>query len=486
MDNKQFLFMKTKNGPIVQYNTDNIGAVTLYFELLDNNITVTCIESDKYVKLTWENLNGLGSPEQKISINKFRLQYVDNLKKNIECCSKNICNKESYCKLIGVGTIENIGPASDIDMNLIFDFNKKTADKIIYTIIKLYKNISKFHYKKFTTSFEDLFDINIYAINLYSKECNNNKCEIKNCSKKLCAITSYNLCNQRKLAFYRAAEVIQRRKLRIPEKIQILYNDTIKLIKNKTKLPLTNYVNEIKKSYTFLNVTNTKTKIDLNSFSNGKINERETYRSAGAFLHIVANRRDLSADLYIDSLLDNYGFLLENLYHQPTCFKLDIKIKLLRVAKYLERMCDAIILYFENTYGIYSNNNKKYHYIHDLYNDITEIYSCSRIINNNRKQNIDSSNELIKLDNLIKKLKNNNIEEDANVWFNHITSIFDNIDLKYNNSIKKIHILGRSRKITIINHKKYIIYKNEKILLSDAHKLDKLKKTKSQVSRNPQ
>jgi len=523
------------NNAFSQYNSNASKSkpVTLYFlldkskaSLLTNARTasqeneaviksqcedVKVVSDKKYIKLTWENLNGLGTDEQKIAINAFRLNYVKDLKKHIEgtnqtkiiCCVNTAsCPIDSSCKLEGVGTTENISAASDIDMNFYFTFTPTNIDEIINNIRSLYDKINTFHYNKFTTPYEDLFDMHFYATNLYSKECNNSKCKINNCSKDTCVINNnYDTNKQRRWAFYRAAEIIQNNTLENlinlyneTHPFRKLYNDTLKVIKEQEQSKRTNntlqnsmskkYVNSVAESYKNLNL-----KIDINSFSRAKIYERETYRSVGAFLHIVAKKTDLKYNLYIDSMLDNYGFILENLYHEPSCFKLDIQIKLLRVAKYLERMCDAIILYFTDIYNLNSNSFKL---VKPLYDEVNELRKVSNIINSNRKNNKDSTNELNNLSYLLKNFnktyKDTDIKDntplkdlDENKWSERITSIFNTIPLFYNpivsksngGSLNKIRILGRLRNITVINKKKYITYKKEKILLSDARKLDK-------------
>jgi hypothetical protein len=508
--------------------------VTLYFLLDDSNVSlltnenthipkksgikcndVIIIDSKNYIKLTWENLNGLGTNEQKIAINAFRLKYVTNLKAHIEgsnstnnatkitcCINSESCKIDQSCRLEGVGTTENISAASDIDMNFYFKFTPTNATEIIENIRLLYEKINKFHYSKFITPFEDLFDMNIYATNLYSKECNTLKCTIKNCSKDMCKINKYDTNTQRKWAFYRAAEVIQNNQLNISSidniQFQNLYTNTLAFINDiknshKTTYNTSNiYINSVIKSYNSLK--NNNTIIDINSFSKAKVYERETYRSAGAFLHIVAKRKDLDHNLYIDSILDNYGFLLENLYHKPSCFKLDIQIKLLRVAKYLERMCDAIILYFTDIYNLNSSTqSNSFQLMKHLYNEVNILKEVSMTINLNRKTNKDSINELNTLSVLLKNFNktytntdkdNTPLKDlDENKWFERLTSIFDSIYLAYNpnnhtsklngGSLNKIRILGRLRNITVINNKKYITYKKENILLSDALKLDK-------------
>lgn len=68
--------------------------------------------------------------------------------------------------------------------------------------------------------------------------------------------------------------------------------------------------------------------------------------SVGAYLDIVKGSKHLPVSMYQDSILDNYGFAIENVYHRfQDCGKDFIELKLMRFAKYLERICNTYLLF---------------------------------------------------------------------------------------------------------------------------------------------
>jgi hypothetical protein len=76
-------------------------------------------------------------------------------------------------------------------------------------------------------------------------------------------------------------------------------------------------------------------------FSKSKMYERETYRSVGAFLHIVMKNSSLHQTFYQDSLLDNFGFCLENMGNKKSKWTQEQRE---RTCKYINRMCNASLL----------------------------------------------------------------------------------------------------------------------------------------------
>jgi hypothetical protein len=78
--------------------------------------------------------------------------------------------------------------------------------------------------------------------------------------------------------------------------------------------------------------------------SRTKLLENDVYWSVGAFLHI-SGRRDLPRGMYVDSMLDNTGFIVSSLRKTHVCKKsVSQYFTVLRVAKYLERLLDAYML----------------------------------------------------------------------------------------------------------------------------------------------
>jgi hypothetical protein len=76
-----------------------------------------------------------------------------------------------------------------------------------------------------------------------------------------------------------------------------------------------------------------------------KLLENDVYWSVGAFLHIVSGRKDITESMYVDSMLDNTGFIVSNLRKKHVCKKeVSPYTTVLRVAKYMERVLDAYML----------------------------------------------------------------------------------------------------------------------------------------------
>jgi hypothetical protein len=79
---------------------------------------------------------------------------------------------------------------------------------------------------------------------------------------------------------------------------------------------------------------------NLDMFSETKFTEHDSYRSVGAVLHIVHAARGMIPDLYRDSALDNFGFLLRDLLEPCDS---DMGTRIMRVAKYGSRVADAML-----------------------------------------------------------------------------------------------------------------------------------------------
>jgi hypothetical protein len=81
-----------------------------------------------------------------------------------------------------------------------------------------------------------------------------------------------------------------------------------------------------------------KTKDDVfEAYSRLKSLEYGAYLSVGAYLHIVQGDRMLHNSFYKDSMLDNFGFVMETLFEEDGMSMMGFS----RVSKYVVRMCDA-------------------------------------------------------------------------------------------------------------------------------------------------
>lgn len=263
------------------------------------------------------------------------------------------CGNFCYPKKVG-----DIKPSvsSDIDIELVF--NISLIEDKLENINVLYKSINDFHNSFFPdVNYNELFDINIYASRFISRG-KTNKCIIFDNNE-----------TQRLWAMSRMVELI-------PDVLLIIPKDNKNFIKNIEKTiemlnsipPIINGKKEdeyIKQLYNYFNIL-IKIKNDevvfnkaANAFSLTKYYEDDTYRSVGAYLHIVLRDQNLSRKLYIDSFMDNLGFAFDNLFSSNDCVNIDIKWKILRIAKYMDRMIDALLLIDENYKSEYNLNKLK-------------------------------------------------------------------------------------------------------------------------------
>lgn len=128
-----------------------------------------------------------------------------------------------------------------------------------------------------------------------------------------------------------------------------------------------------------------------NAFSLTKYYEDDTYMSIGAYLHIVTGDKNLSKNLYMDSFMDNFGFALDNLFTINQCINIPLQWKILRIAKYMERMLDALLLIDKTFKSSY---------------DLNKLKNLSSILNDQRKKDIEFDNRdlIINIDKFMKEL----------------------------------------------------------------------------------
>lgn len=281
------------------------------------------------VDFTWEILVHVGTPKQKTIMNKLRLEYVNILDTKI----KTSCGTNAACAPAKVGTTMNISAESDIDINLNLTGQFMKSNK---NIAYVYDTIYAYHHMHFQQNITDLFDINIYGTNFP------NNCSAGSCFQDNIIVADD---SQRYWAFTRLLEGCSAYLLKNIKSLE--QSSKLNNIISSSKI----FINKIpnNKDGYIINLQNffkssEDNKAAIKAFSLAKYYENETYRSAGAFLHIVSDKRDMSPILYMDSLIDNLGFAIENLVKKVKCVEIPLDWKLLRVAKYLQRMVDAIAL----------------------------------------------------------------------------------------------------------------------------------------------
>ena len=305
----------------------------------------------------------------------------------------------------------------------------------------------------------------------------------------------YSNGNQHCWAFLRALEAIDQKKIKdsniitsdLFRKTKQLQNDLEPLMtarENSYSISYDSYLSFVQSS---VHGREQPTEIEgedvLDKYSRTKYLEKDSYRSIGAYWDVVGNETNMHDQYYIDSILDNYGFLLENLFMTASCIaSIDLNLRLLRVAKYLERISKAYLI-------IEKNAIKKV--------QIEAIKTISGELNILRKKNsydVDQLNK--KLIALYQKLDANDtksisiwpkiktifsgspITQEAS-WVNLINTIFIYPVLKMcewpsqQSAGASIYILKRKRKIV---NNKYVLYKGELITLRKARQLENQKK----------
>eukprot|EP00798_Chlamydomonas_sp_ICE-L_P024389 gene24389-biopygen18867 len=285
--------------------------------------------------LMWDMLAAGGNESCKELLNTFRVAYATGLIDYIrQMCGDDVCNPKQ------VGTV-NVNYSSDIDVNL--NFNGEILHNDLDRIVLIFKSIKDYHYQRFKRNFTDMFDINIYGSHFGML---NNPKSAK--SKEEIYLIS-NDPQQRLFAMGKLAIMCKwsdredMLKARDFIKKQPTYNSN-----NNEKL----YTSYLKKYFAIdrNNTTTTTSRTGAVSgivkvgriFSMTKLLENDVYWSVGAFLHIVSGRKDLTESMYVDSMLDNTGFIVSNLRKKHVCKKeVSPYTTVLRVAKRQQKQAQA-------------------------------------------------------------------------------------------------------------------------------------------------
>lgn len=344
-------------------------------------IPVKCKHIKKSMPLTWDLLTHGTSEELKEIINEYRIIYSNKLKRYLD----NLC--EGVCVPQMVGTADNITYSSDIDINLTFSHN---IQENLEQINKIFSSVNTFHEKFFKNNYSDLFDINIYGTTFDLKKCDKH-------NDDACLNDLVSLKNQRLWSFSRLVQVFREHGIvltNLPEDYKEMssffeeYKDTLRMLESSHLSKLKVYIELLQKYYNAIKKSNFVRAATV--FSLSKYFENETYRSVGAYLHIVVGRNDLAPVLYRDSAMDNLGFAIENLLKSNECVEVSFEWKMLRVAKYLDRIIHAIVL-----------SNPSYRAI------LSNLHQMSQSLNSARKTN-DASNLSMKIKDFMDALSNLN------------------------------------------------------------------------------
>ena len=415
-------------------------------------------------------------------LNQFRNKYFISLKKDLtdtiynkyisdHTSSTLLLKKEDLIKFEFAGTYDkttySASLASDIDCNISIGNgcdNVLTPELMQFIIYEK----QKIHEKKFTRKIEQMFDINFYIVFMPTS--------FPSSSWSVCTV----LCKkQHTFALHRAFKILSEKKLiqslltNSPESPKLQdFNNGISFKENALESDVKNLTSILQRSNdltrqasatmrplsatmrrpssTFvaceaLRSIGSSKSFSMNSqlvrpiqltyeddsnlcdtieelariYTLTKFNEHEVYHSLGAYFHIVGNRKDLPKFMYVDSALDNWGFMLENLFDEKiieyTCLKaerISLTYRLLRVAKYLERICIAFLIFLDDIKTP------------DIRNRIIAIKDKCNTLNILRKNenNVDDLTHLLSQNGIeylnLKKLSNEkDIEESKNELF---------------------------------------------------------------------
>ena len=262
-------------------------------------------ESGKtYLPFSWDNLRGYGTSEQQRAFSRYRKVVARLLMERM---------RSRGLEVFEVGTpISKTTAASDIDLNVCWkDPGKPIANLRDISAAALGSSTAR-SARKMLERLADLFDMNLYP---YVKNpVDSSKSRETHAAYGDSRHRIIEIANEQGLA-----DVFKRAHLEalITRGLSSCDNDP-----DLSKIGTTNHCQYAKQL-------------------------PEVYMGYGAYMHIVMGVRDApNRNWYLLSMLDNLGFLMENLFgEQHRCYKAPPSPRLVKVCKYLMRMADAVILY---------------------------------------------------------------------------------------------------------------------------------------------
>lgn len=201
------------------------------------------------------------------------------------------------------------------------------------------------------------------------------------------------------------------------------------------------------------------------AYSQVKMQENETYRSLGGYLHVVLNIPKLPLQMYLDSILDNLGFLYGYLPPKNQPDKAmnntnDSFLTISKIAKYVSRMIDALERMNPN-----SCSNQT----------LAKLKILVGLVNNHRKHKCEELEKMIINEFFVGSFKLNAIEE---VIIGNIVNpaleagtCQEKEVLKRGGGPQYMYILNRRRKLTKIGRSWTLLYKGKRIKLAEANRL---------------
>lgn len=334
-----------------------------------------------FIRFQWELIVLFASKKQLIEFDKFRQGYINDL-------LKKHCNIEATCVYRKIGSNS---PKSDIDINM----RAPHIEKIITDIIKE-------HNSNFADTLEDMFDTNLYGITIRYLNCSNSP---------ECYPNYTSTIKQRTWSFLRIAEVVQENP-NLENTFSPIYKSLLDRsmsllisLQNKYKFNrYRHYSAALKRFYKEKNKRHPDPDKLIEKLSLSKYFEKDTYRSGGAVLHIVEKKLDIDVDKLYDSVYDNYGFLLSVLMKKSICSDKNINAKIMKVSKYISRICEAI----------QEIGNKKQLPKHPY---LMKVWELADSINKKRKGLVNISLITPEIDKLMKFMEHSDIVLSMNDFF---------------------------------------------------------------------
>ena len=279
------------------------------------------------VKLRWELLVQFGTKTQLAKIDKMRFIYVNDLLER-HCLPLLDCDTQ----IIG-----SRSPKSDMDINMTCP---KHMEEVLHGIFEEHES------RYPGISLEELFDVNIYgSVFHYLDE----RCDARRMT--LACYPRYEMgYRQRMWSFLRIVEMCETY-LRGGVKDLIaewpihyadLYKDTKVLYMQQKRRKPEGYIRAISSYMKELGQPTPDPHKIAEAFSKSKVLEHDTYRSIGAVLHIVEHKKNMNASSMYDSCYDNLGFVFQALLKESLCGKGVFINKVIKCAKYFERIYDAV------------------------------------------------------------------------------------------------------------------------------------------------
>jgi hypothetical protein len=295
---------------------------------LDDTLYIIEEDGSIYVKLRWELLVQFGTKKQLARFDKLRVVYVNYL-------LEKHCTPLLQCHTQVVGSRS---AKSNVDINMICP---KHMEEVLHGIYQE-------HDKHFPSiSLEELFDTNIYGSVFHFLD---DRCDAREMTLE--CYPRYEMgYRQRMWSFLRIVELCERelpKKERVslvsqlPTEYQNLYTNTKVVFLQQRRRKSDEYVRAISKYMKELARSSPDPHKIAEAFSRSKVVEHDTYRSIGAVLHIVEHRTDLHPSALYDSCYDNLGFVFQQFLKRSLCGKGVLINKLIKSAKYIERIYDAV------------------------------------------------------------------------------------------------------------------------------------------------